>query len=203
MRPCDSSAAAPGPGSAGPGACPAVNGALDQAAVDGLLARVIAQAKAAGIPVAEDIRPTVALNSRATGRFGCCVRKNGGFTIELSSRLLGAEERAVMQTLAHEVLHTCRGCSNHGARWKGYAARMNAAYGYDIARTDSCEKLGVPDTARVRYLLVCTRCGAQIRRSRRSRLVDHPERYRCRCGGTLEVRRVEGESPPGCAGSPF
>ena len=106
--------------------------------------------------------------------------------------MLGAEEKAVMQTLAHEVLHTCYGCSNHGARWKGYAARMNAAYGYEIARTDSCEKLGVPDTKKVRYLLVCTKCGAQIRRSRRSPLVDHPERYRCRCGGALERREAEG-----------
>lgn len=157
-----------------------------------LLERVIAQARAVKIPVSPHISPAVVLNSRATGRFGCCIRKNGMFTIELSSRMLGAEEKAVMQTLAHEVLHTCYGCSNHAARWKGYAARMNAAYGYDITRTDSCVKLGVPDTAKTRYLLVCTRCGAQIRRSKRSPLVEHPERYRCRCGGTLELRPVDG-----------
>lgn len=165
---------------------------MTQADVNRLLARVIAQARALKIPVSASIRPEVVLNGRATGRFGCCVRRDGVFSIELSRRMLGAEEKAVMQTLAHEVLHTCWGCSNHGARWKGYAGRMNAAYGYEIARTDSCEKLGVPDTAKTRYLLVCTRCGAQIRRSRRSKLVEHPERYRCRCGGTLELRPVEG-----------
>ena len=157
-----------------------------------LLARVIAQARAVKIPVPANISPEVVLNSRATGRFGCCIRKNGMYTIELSSRMLGAEEKAVMQTLAHEVLHTCWGCSNHGPRWKGYAARMNAAYGYEIARTDSCEKLGVPDTSKVRYVLVCTKCGARITRSRRSRLVDHPECYRCRCGGKLERRDPDG-----------
>lgn len=171
---------------------------MTQVDVDGMLARVIAQARALKIPVGGPIEPSVVLNGRATGRFGCCRRKNGVFTIELSLRLLGASERAVMQTLAHEVLHTCRGCADHGGRWKGYAARMNAAYGYEIARTDSCEKLGVPDVAKVRYVLVCTRCGAQICRSRRSRLVDHPERYRCRCGGTLELRRPEGA--PGADG---
>ena len=159
--------------------------------IDALLARVIGQARALRIPVSAEISPNVILNSRATGRFGCCVRKNGRFTIELSSRMLGAEEKAVMQTLAHEVLHTCWGCSNHGTRWKGYAARMNAAYGYEIARTDSCERLGVPDTKKVRYVLVCTRCGSQITRSRRSPLVDHPERYRCRCGGRLERREPD------------
>lgn len=160
--------------------------------IDALLARVIGQARALRIPVSAEISPNVILNSRATGRFGCCVRKNGRFTIELSSRMLGAEEKAVMHTLAHEVLHTCWGCSNHGPRWKGYAARMNAAYGYEIARTDSCEKLGVPDTSKVRYVLVCPKCGARITRSRRSRLVDHPECYRCRCGGKLERRDPDG-----------
>lgn len=156
--------------------------------INELLAEVIEQAEALGIPVSEDIVPEVRLNRRATGRFGCCIRQAGIYTIELSERLLKARETAVRQTLAHEVLHTCRGCANHGPRWKGYAARMNEAYGYAIARTDTCEKLGVEDTVQARYLVVCTRCGAQFRRSRKSRLVEHPERYRCRCGGRLERR---------------
>lgn len=161
---------------------------------DRLLARVIGQARALGIPVSRSIAPQVRLNGRATGRFGCCIRRNGTYTIELSQRLLEAEERSVMQTLAHEVLHTCWGCANHGSRWKGYAARMNGAYGYQITRTDSCEKLGIPDTAKVRYVLVCSQCGAQFRRSRRSALVEHPERYRCRCGGRLERAEVSESS---------
>ena len=58
-----------------------------------------------------------------------------------------------MQTLAHEVLHTCPGCRNHGALWKEYAARMNGAYGYAISRTGTCEALGVADVRPVRYRL--------------------------------------------------
>ena len=92
-----------------------------------------------------------------------------------------------MQVLAHEVLHTCYGCSNHGARWKGYAQRMNAAYGFHISRTDNHQALGLPDDRPVRYWVVCTRCGHKIPRMKRSPLVDHPERYRCKCGGALRV----------------
>lgn len=62
-----------------------------------------------------------------------------------------------------------------------YAARMNGAYGYAISRTGTCEALGVADVRPVRYRLVCERCGQEFCRSRRSPLVDHPERYRCRC----------------------
>ncbi len=147
---------------------------------DALLARAVEQARALGIPVSARISPRVAVT-----RFGCCIRRGGEYVIELSERLLEAEERACMQTLAHEVLHTCPGCRNHGALWKEYAARMNGAYGYAISRTGTCEALGVADVRPVRYRLVCERCGQEFCRSRRSPLVDHPERYRCRCGGVL------------------
>ena len=154
---------------------------------DALLARVVAQARALNIPVSSHILPQVRINRRAVTRFGCCIhQRDGSCLIELSARLLEASEQACLQTLAHEVLHTCPGCRNHGARWKEYARRMNEAYGYAISRTGSCEALGVADTRPVRHLVVCTRCGMEFPRSRRSPLVDHPERYRCRCGGALQ-----------------
>ena len=161
---------------------------MTQGDTDKLLARVIAQAKAVKIPVSDRVCPQVRLNRRARTRFGCCVRQGGTYIIELSARLArDGSEDAVMQVLAHEVLHTCYGCSNHGRRWKGYAARMNAAWGYHISRTDNFEDLGMEDDRPVRYWVVCTRCGRRTPRMKRSPLVDHPERYRCRCGGTLMV----------------
>lgn len=163
---------------------------MTQRYIDSLLALAIAQARAVKIPVAREIEPHVRLNRRARTRFGCCVRRDGRYTVELSAQLAreGSEE-AVLQVLCHEVLHTCYGCSNHGARWKGYARRMNEAYGYHIRRTDNYEGLGLADDRPVRYWVVCARCGRCIPRMKRSPLVDHPERYRCTCGGAL---RVEG-----------
>lgn len=155
---------------------------------DALLARAVDQARAVRIPAARNIDPHVRVNRRAVTRFGCCAKQGERYVIELSERLLWAPEAACMQTLAHEVLHTCRGCRDHGERWKEYAARMNAAYGYHISRTGTCQELGVPDIKPVRYLLVCRRCGQQFRRAKASPLVLHPERYRCKCGGTLERR---------------
>ena len=152
---------------------------------DRLLARVVDQARAIGLPVSERIHPHVAVNRRAVTRFGCCIRRGGEYVIELSQRLLEAPEAACMQTLAHEVLHTCPGCRNHGERWKDYARRMNRAWGYAIARTGTCAELGVADARPVNHLVVCAACGMEFPRARRSPLVDHPERYRCRCGGGL------------------
>ena len=94
---------------------------------------------------------------------------------------------------AHEVLHTCPGCANHGPAWKGWAAQMNRAYGYCIQTTDTHQALGLVDQRPVRYLVVCSRCGQRLSRMKRSPLVDHPERYRCPCGGVLEVLPVPPE----------
>ena len=152
---------------------------------DALLARVRAQAEALSIPVSPRLSPHVVVNRRAVTRFGCCVCRDGQYHIELTQRLLEAPERACLQTLAHEVLHTCPGCRNHGVRWKGYAQRMNEAYGYDIRRTGTCEELEIPDVRPVRHLLVCQSCGKEFPRAVASPLVRHPERYRCRCGGVL------------------
>ena len=153
---------------------------------DKLLAQVLEQARSVGVPVSDHIDPHVKINRRAVTRFGCCTRqKDGSFTIELTHRLLEAADPACLQTLAHEALHTCPGCRNHGALWRSYAGRMNAAFGYAISRTGTCGELGVPDLRPVRHLVVRTRCGQEFPRTKASPLVLHPERYRCKCGGTL------------------
>ena len=155
--------------------------------LDALLRCLAGEARALGIPVSPELDGHVRINRRAKTRFGCCRRSGGRYVIELSWRLLDAAEGAVRRVLAHEVLHTCPGSANHGPRWREYAGRMNRAYGYAIARTDSFEALGLVDERQARYVVCCTQCGRELRRMRRSPLVDHPERYRCSCGGRLQV----------------
>ena len=157
--------------------------------LDALLAAVVEQARSIGLPVSRRIEPRVAVNRRAVTRLGCCRRTAEGFRIEVAEGLLRAPEAACLETLAHEVLHTCPGCSNHGALWRAYAGRLNEAWGYHIARTGSRAELGVEPQGEAKYLLVCDRCGQRFERFRQSPLERHPERYRCRCGGGLRRER--------------
>ena len=166
------------------------------AQADELLAQVVAQARALGIPVSPKTDAHVRINTRAKKRFGCCIGSvKSGFVIELAAAVLSAGRFACMQTLAHEVLHTCPGCQDHGARWKAHAAAMNAAYGYAIRRTDKPENLGVelpPAAAPVyRWRIVCTGCGKSFLRQKSSPLIKTPQRYRCAaCGGKLRVEEL-------------
>lgn len=94
---------------------------------DAALQHVLEQVRAAGIPASAQIDPQVRVNTRAKKRYGRCIFRDGRYEIELSARLQAADSSVVHTVLAHEVLHTCPGCMNHGARWKQYAAKMGGA----------------------------------------------------------------------------
>lgn len=155
---------------------------------DKLLQEVLFQAKALQIPTSDRIDPHVRINPRTVTRLGCCKYENEQQIIEVSQRVAEGTELVCREVLAHEILHTCKGCQNHGSLWKLYALKMNQAYGYHISRTATAEELGLKTGTPWKYILTCEKCGAEFGRYRLSALVRHPEKYRCRCGGRLKRR---------------
>lgn len=164
---------------------------MTQRELDGLMAEMAQTLRDLGIPVSRRIAPEVLVNSRAKRRLGCCYIREGGYAVEVSARLLDDED-ALRQTLAHELLHTCPGCRNHGEAWKRYAAVANEALGYQIQRLAPAGEEDQAPSRReaARYLLVCQSCGREIPRARRSKAVRQPWRYRCPCGGKLKREEI-------------
>lgn len=152
---------------------------------DAILRTVLEQVKAAGIPAADTIDEHVLLNKRAKKRYGRCIHTAEKYTIELSAFLENADPVFVYTVAAHEILHTCPGCMNHGAKWKQYAAQLKKRYGYEITRTANVSLLPETGAPEAKYAFKCTMCCAVIRRQKMSKLVQHLERYRCKCGGKL------------------
>ena len=142
------------------------------------------------------------VNTRAKSRWGQCREiAPGQFAISIAASLLQDEvdETAVKSTILHELLHTVEGGMGHKGRWRELADRVNRACPeYRIRRTASPEEKGIACGARPRrsrYQITCRKCGLCAFRQRASRLVLHPERYRCgRCGGMLTVAAVTGEN---------
>lgn len=116
---------------------------MNQIELNKKLKEVIEQAQEIKIPVSSDIYEKVIINPRPQKRYGCCKYKNGVNYIEISEFILKCEPEKIQGVLAHEVLHTCSGCRNHGNIWKKYAMMMNRAYGYNIKRTSSMEEMGL------------------------------------------------------------
>lgn len=157
-----------------------------------LLVEVINEAKKINIPISTQICLDITINTRAKGRFGRCKKRNGVYFIELSQHLLSAETKYIKQTLAHEALHTCPECLNHGIKWKYYASKMNREYGYEITRLSSCDSMNIsnPRKERAKYIITCIICGHKYYKQRESKMIKNIQSYRCKCGGALDVRKM-------------
>lgn len=141
------------------------------------------------------------VNTRAKKRWGQCKTTPFGYIIEINPVLLDERnvEQGLKETIIHELLHTCSGCYNHGKTWNRLAEKVNKAYGYNIKRCSSIEEKGVQketlpvETERkVKYIVTCDKCSnVCARRERESKVIKHPEHYRCsRCGGKLNVIKI-------------
>ncbi len=156
---------------------------------------LIEQFLQAGIPLPRRQIDRTLYLTRASTRLGSCKKENGIYRISLSVYIL-KDEKTVRNTLAHELVHTCRGCMNHGANFRRIGHQVENMLGISVNRTASreeSEQSGIRDAYRqkVRYEIRCIKCGNSYYRQKKSALVKNPERYRCgKCGGRLYVEEV-------------
>ena len=80
------------------------------------------------------------VNTRAK-RWGLCSLRGGKYYIQINVTLLDERnsDEGLINTIIHELLHTCPDSMDHGYRWKYYAYRVQRDLGYDIKRTSSEE----------------------------------------------------------------
>ena len=155
-----------------------------------LVKEVKEKLKKIDIPVSGDIEKVV-INKRAKKRLGACkkVIKPGNravFVIEISSILLNCKDDEICSVIAHELIHTCKDCFNHGKKWKEYAGRANSAYAYNIKRLANLENIKYENDSKMEYIVKCKNCGTVYKRVRMCPLIKNPERYRCgKCGVPL------------------
>ena len=137
------------------------------------------------------------VNRRAHKRWGQCKEIPGGYEININADLLDERnsEQGLENTIIHELLHSCKGCMNHGENWTNLANIVNYELGYNIKRTSTAEEKGIKFETQAKpqmeseneYILKCCCCGCEIHRQRMSKAIKNPEQYRCgRCGGKLE-----------------
>ena len=135
----------------------------------------------------------VSVNTRAESRWGQCKYRNGSYEIEISYRLLSdvVPMHAAMSTMVHEILHATDSVG-HGEIWKHYARKVMQKHPeLSITRTSSASKFNLPEertTSRYKkiYAIKCMSCGKKHFSTRYSKSIQHPDWYRCKCGGKLE-----------------
>lgn len=135
----------------------------------------------------------VKLNYRAKNRFGQCRRDNRFNTYELNFNHLifsdESNEDEVMNTLIHEILHTCKGGMTHKGEWKRLADYVTTNTRYNITRCTNYASFGIEKPKKEKkhnYVFVCEDCGQTFIRERSSRFTKNYHEYRCgKCGGKI------------------
>jgi len=126
----------------------------------------------------------VKISPRAVRRLGVCKYENGNCIIEVSKHLFRVDDKEMINTLIHEILHTFKDTKGHNYKWKWYAKRISDNTEYKIERTGTSEALTIDD---YNYLITCVKCGSKIKRHKISkRLItscSHNSCYCTRCNG--------------------
>lgn len=119
-------------------------GKLEQEQIDGLLWCAIGMLKDIGLPLSDSINPHVKVipifdfgrhQDRDRGHYGPEDDFSFAHLVSLSLLMPYLSERAVMNTLLHELIHTCPNCRHYkkGNRFMEYGRMVEDAYGYRIS----------------------------------------------------------------------
>lgn len=147
--------------------------------------------------VGYDFNIPVKINKRLTrtlGRVTYYKLANGYTTntsMEFSYQLLStATEECIQEVISHECAHylvieETHESHGHDAVFKAMCARINCSnnstYYHELKYT-------APENEIYKYFVKCERCGKIVSKYHRAgKVVQHPEMYHCKCGGSLRI----------------
>lgn len=120
----------------------------------------------------------VKISPRAKHQLGVCKYKNNACIIEVS-KCLFKDDKEMINTLIHEILHTFKDTKGHNYRWKWYANKISNNTEYKIERTRKTDLLTTDD---YNYLITCVKCGNKNKRLRLSqRSISSFSNNHCYC----------------------
>ena len=123
-------------------------------------------------------------------------RNDGGFDLKYSKPLFTAipdnknPYKSLVETTIHELIHTIKGCDNHGHKFQAIAQLVSANTQYDVDTKSSSKARGVdlehhPKVVNAKYVSVCPDCGQKYYHMRKPKYYDNYSKvYSCGvCGG--------------------
>lgn len=107
------------------------------------------------------------ISPRAIKRHGVCKYVKDGCVIEVSKHLFEVNDKEMITTLIHEILHTFKNTKGHNYKWKWYADKISDNTEYKITRTRNIEGFDV--STAYKYIITCEKCGLSTKQQRISK----------------------------------
>lgn len=114
-------------------------------------------------------------------------KPNGDIEILLNPKLVEKASHEVPITIIHELAHAAQykeakrdglRTTGHDAYWRSHMRKAG------ISNPEIYLNLEV--NLADNYIIECQNCGNQVGRKRKSKVIKHPESYKCKCGGTYK-----------------
>lgn len=133
--------------------------------------------------------PNIKINKCVTslGRcrtFAWC--KNEKFQIELSEHLLKCDKELIKNVIYHELIHTCKGCFNHGRNFLYYAYLLNQKLNAKIETKNTDKQFG--NKIQYKYKLTCEKCGSVFYRHKLPKFRNNLRHGSC--NGSLIIEQL-------------
>lgn len=106
-----------------------------------MLNDIIADALNVNIPISKYLIKKIYIDKEMNNHLAECHRFFDRCEIHLFYKTLQAKPEYIKSIIAHEILHTCFLCSDHGYPWSKYSQIMNETYGYNIKVKYSWEEI--------------------------------------------------------------
>lgn len=96
-----------------------------------LIEDCIQKCKSVDIPISENIDFFLMKGERT---YGLCIKSpySEDCSVKISQYLVKDEE--IINTIFHELLHSCKNCHGHGKQWQMYGKVIERNFGYPITR---------------------------------------------------------------------
>ena len=151
---------------------------LNQTELRKMVAECLEEIKATEIPITikmENLEVCTMYSTTIVGR--CTKGNNNDYTIEINDKFVEVctDFKTIKNTICHELLHTIRGCLNHGSNWKRCANTMNRQYGYNITRLTKVNLY----PKQYKYTLQCKKCLNSCNYVRKSKLFEKLDKLVC------------------------
>lgn len=132
----------------------------------------------------------------------CHSYEDGSYIISINEDLVNTEingktkkpaiEKAIENTILHELIHTCKDCANHSPLWHSYAKIVSENTDYLIETESTSIESDVVDIMckNYKYALTCENCGRSFYYNRMCKSVKDYKSYHCSyCNGNLKRTR--------------
>lgn len=149
------------------------------------------------INLSDENRPTIAWANIEGRTLGNCSWEAGHPIINISNYLRGADEKIVMNTVIHELLHALPICrySGHTGNWRALARLVSSKTDYNIDTYADDENSDAyfsnRSVGRSYYLVTCKNCGRKSVYYKRARIVNDSSTFSCRKCGAKDNYHIE------------